>query len=70
MLHEIFILILRYDQLWAAGFVKSNVRMLQFTLPFIYKDKFLLKLGAFCHSFELNLRYDQSETAGFVKIHT
>ena len=52
MLHEIFILNLCYDQLGAVGFVKSNVRMLQFTLPFIYKDKFQLILGAFFHSME------------------
>jgi len=41
--------------------------MLRFTLPFIYKDKFLLILGAFCHSFEKNLHYDQLVAAGFVK---
>ena len=59
VLHRTFIINLCYDQLGAAGFVKSNVRMLQFTLPFIYKDKFLLILGAVFEVSNQNLQIAQ-----------
>ena len=44
----------------AAGFVKSHAESLQITLPFIYKDKFLLILGAVCGGQEQNLQIAQA----------
>ncbi len=39
--------------------MKSNAESLQITLPFIYKDKFLLILGAVCGGQEQNLQNEQ-----------
>ena len=51
----------------AAGFVKSNVRTLQITLPLIYKDKYWLILGAIFDVSEQKLRIAQEKAAGFVQ---
>ena len=47
--------------------MKSSVRTLQITLPFIYKDKFQLILGAVCRVSNQNLQIAQEKAAGFVQ---